>query len=140
MKLFYHATKNVSIQIQSNVNINFQYNYIIIVKSYYKIGIKYETLLKSTSTQSFSNEIWSGLKIGKLFPSDFDSKQKLEYTKLTEYSKYLMINNLNNIKTILNYINKSIDGYNIYRSNSNNRFMINININTNQIELKRNIY
>ena len=96
-------------------------------------------MLKLTSTQSLANEIWSDLKIGKLVQSDFDSKQELEYFKLKEYSEYLMSKNLTNIKTRLNYISKSINGYIIYRSNSNNRFIISINMHTNQIELKRSI-
>jgi hypothetical protein len=59
--------------------------------------------VRLTSTQSFDNKIWSGFNIGKLVQSKFDSKQKLEYFKLTEYSKYLMSNNLNNIKTRLKF-------------------------------------
>jgi hypothetical protein len=96
-------------------------------------------LLKLTSTQSLAYEIWSDLKIGNLVQSDFDSKQVLEYFKLKEYSEYLMSKNLTDIKTRLNYISKSINGYIIYRSNSNNRFIISINMHTNQIELKRSI-
>jgi len=96
-------------------------------------------LLKLTSTQSLAYEIWSDLENGNLVQSDFDSKQELEYFKLKEYSEYLMSKNLTDIKTRLNYISKSINGYIIYRSNSNNRFIISINMHTNQIELKRSI-
>ncbi len=66
-------------------------------------------------------------------------KQQLEYSKLGEYSEYLMNNNFPGIKTTLNHIRKSMKGYTIYRSNSNNKYIINLNLTNNQIELKRSI-
>ena len=101
--------------------------------------MKYETLEKLISTQSFSNEIWSGLNIGKLFPSVLNKEKELEYSKLKEYSEYLMSNIFKIIKTTLIYIKKSTNGYSIYRSYYKNNYIIIININTNQIELKRSI-
>jgi hypothetical protein len=77
-----------------------------------------------TSTQSFDNEIWSTFKIGTLIQKEFKKKQKLEFSKLREYSDYLMNNNFNNVKTTLNQIRKSINGYNIYTRNSNNKYQL----------------
>ena len=43
------------------------------------------------------------------------------------------------IKTGLDRIRKSINGYIIYRFGSQNRYQVNLNLTTNQIELKRSI-
>jgi hypothetical protein len=102
--------------------------------------MKYEKIkLKSKSTKTFDNEIWSSFKIGYLVQKELNKKQQLEYSKLREYSEYLISSNYNGIKTTLNEIRKSINGYIIYRHNSNNRYITKFNLNTNQIELKRRI-
>jgi hypothetical protein len=99
----------------------------------------YETIKTLRSTKSFDNEIWSNFKISVLIQNELNKKQKLEYSKLREYSEYLMKNNFNNIKTTLKEIRKSSNGYIIYRCNSNNKFIINLHLITNQIEIKRSI-
>ena len=71
--------------------------------------------------------------------NEFNKKQKLEYAKLREYSDYLINNDLTDIDASLNKIRKSINGYIIYRLNSKNKFIICLNLNTNQIEIKRSI-
>jgi hypothetical protein len=68
-----------------------------------------------------------------------NEKQKLEYSKLKEYSEYLMSKNLTDIKTGLEHIRKSINGYAIYRFNSKNKYKITLNLITNQIEINRSI-
>jgi hypothetical protein len=50
-----------------------------------------------------------------------------------------MNKNYNGIKTGLHRIYKSINCYVVYRQNSNNKYIINLNLNSNQIELKRSI-
>jgi hypothetical protein len=80
------------------------------------------------------------LKSGKLkIKSGKNEKELLEFSKLKEYSGYLMNKNFNNIETKLNEIIKSINGYTIYRSNSKNKYIINLNLITNQIKIKRSI-
>jgi hypothetical protein len=74
-----------------------------------------------------------------LVQNEFNKKQKLEYSKLREYSDYLINNDLTDINTSLNKIRKSTNGYIIYRLNSKNKFIICLNLNTNQIEIKRSI-
>jgi len=74
-----------------------------------------------------------------LAQNEFNKKQKLEYAKLREYSDYLINNDLTDIDASLNKIRKSINGYIIYRLNSKNKFIICLNLNTNQIEIKRSI-
>lgn len=60
-------------------------------------------------------------------------------SNLKEYSEHLMNKNFTDIKTGLHRIYKSINGYIIYRYNSNNKFIIDLDLITNQIEIKRNI-
>jgi len=74
-----------------------------------------------------------------LVQNEFNKKQKLEYSKLREYSDYLINNDLTDINTSLKKIRKSSNGYIIYRCNSNNKFIINLHLITNQIEIKRSI-
>ncbi len=100
---------------------------------------KYETFQLTSITQSFDNEIWSSFKVGYLGETQLNEIQKLEYSKLKEYSEYLMRNNFIDIKTSLDRISKSITGYSIYRSNSTNKYIINLHFYTNQIEIKRSI-
>jgi len=99
---------------------------------------KYETFHLS-STESFDTKIWSSFKIGSLVQNELNKKQKLEYLKLREYSEYLVKNNFTDINTSLNEVKKSINGYIFYRKKSKNKFIINLNLNTNQIEIKRSI-
>jgi len=91
------------------------------------------------STQSFDHKIWSDFKIGQLVQNEFNKMQLLEYTKLREYSEYLMNKNFQDIKTSLNKIRKSINGYSFYILNSTNNYIINLNLITHQIEIKRSI-
>jgi hypothetical protein len=91
------------------------------------------------STQSFDNGIWSNFKIGQLVQNELNEKQKLESSKLKDYSEHLMNTKFTDIKTKLDRIYKSINGYIIYRHNSNNKFIIDLNLITNQIEIKRSI-
>ncbi len=65
-------------------------------------------------------------KFGHL--TKLNEKQHLEFSKLKEYSEYLISNNFTDFKTGLHRIFKSINGYNIYRINSNNKFIINLNL------------
>jgi uncharacterized FlaG/YvyC family protein len=74
-----------------------------------------------------------------LVQNEFNKKQKLEYSKLREYSDYLINNDLTDINTSLNKIRKSINGYIIYRLNSKNKFIICLNLITKKIEIKRSI-
>jgi len=99
---------------------------------------KYETF-ELTSTQSFDNEIWSSIKTGHLVQHKLNKKQKIEFSKLKEYSEYLMNKKFTDIKTGLDRIRKSINGYIIYRFSSQNRYQVNLNLTTNKIELKRSI-
>ncbi len=50
-----------------------------------------------------------------------------------------MNNNLTDISTKLKDIRKSIHGYIIYRNNSNNKYIIDLNLINNIIKLKRSI-
>jgi hypothetical protein len=81
--------------------------------------------------------MWSSFKVGHL--TKLNGEQKLEFSKLKEYSEHLMSKNFTDIKTGLDRIFRSINGYNIYRINSNNKFIISLNLTTNQIELKKSI-
>jgi hypothetical protein len=47
-----------------------------------------------------------------------------------------MDNNFTDIKTRLDHIRKSLNGYSIYRFNSNKKYMIHLNLANNQIEFK----
>lgn len=49
-----------------------------------------------------------------------------------------MDNNFKSIMTSLQTIRKSINGYAIYRFNSNNKYKLNLNLINSQIEIKRN--
>ena len=80
-----------------------------------------------------------GLKNDQLAKSDCNKKQQLDYATLEEYSEYLMDNNFTDIKTRLDHIRKSLNGYTIHRFNSNYKYMIHLNLINNQIELKRSI-
>ena len=71
--------------------------------------------------------------------NEFNKMQLLEYEKLREYSEYLMNKNFQDIKTSLNKIRKSINGYSFYILNSTNNYIINLNLITHQIEIKRSI-
>ncbi len=72
--------------------------------------------------------------------NEFNKMQLLEYEKLREYSEYLMNKNFQDIKTSLNKIRKSINGYSFYILNSTNNYIINLNLITHQIEIKRSIW
>ena len=50
-----------------------------------------------------------------------------------------MNNNFNNIESTLKEIRKSKNGYIIYRYNFNNKFIIDLDLIRNQIEIKRSI-
>jgi hypothetical protein len=50
-----------------------------------------------------------------------------------------MSNYFLDIRTKLNHISKTINGYTIYRSDSNNKYQLNLNLFTNQIEIKRSV-
>ncbi len=99
---------------------------------------KYETL-ELKLTQTFGNKMWSSFQIGNLVQKELNKKQQLEYSKLRKYSEHLMNNNFNNIKSTLKEIKKSVNGYTVYRVNSSNKYMINLNLITNQIEIKKSI-
>jgi aspartyl aminopeptidase len=102
------------------------------------IASKYETL-ELKLTQSFENKIWSSFQIGNLVQKELIKKQQSEYSKLRKYSEHLMNNNFNNIQSTLKEIKKSVNGYTVYRYNSSNKYIINLNLITNQIELKKSI-
>ena len=63
----------------------------------------------------------------------------MEYSKLKDYSEYLLSNEFTDINTILNTIRKSRNGYIIYRHNSKNKFIIDLDLIKNQIEIKRSV-
>jgi hypothetical protein len=50
-----------------------------------------------------------------------------------------MNNNFNSIKTRLQRIQKTNNGYIIYRFSSTNKYIINLNLNTRKIELRKSI-
>jgi hypothetical protein len=51
-----------------------------------------------------------------------------------------MNNNFTDIKTRIDHIRKSVNGYIFYRyGNSNNKYQFNLNLITNQIEIKQSI-
>lgn len=60
-----------------------------------------------------------------------------EFNNLNNYSGNLISSNFNNIETDLSYIYKSIDGYSIHRLSSENKWIVQININNNNIEINR---
>ena len=99
---------------------------------------EYETF-KSTSTKSFDYQIWSSFENGKSVQHMLIENHPLEYTKLKDYSKDLLSERFNNIETKFHIIKKTTNGYDIYRCNSRNKYIIILNINDNQIEIKRSI-
>ena len=78
-------------------------------------------------------------KSGSLVKNQLKGSQPIEFYKLNKYSQELISEKFNNFKTILKNILKTWNGYIIYRYNLSNRWIINININDNQIEIKEKI-
>jgi hypothetical protein len=100
---------------------------------------EYEIKFKFKSNKSFNHEIWSSFKPGSLVQNQLKGSQSVEFQKLNKYSQELISEKFNNFKTTLKNILKTWNGFIIYRYNLSNRWIINININNNQIEIKEKI-
>ena len=77
--------------------------------------------------------------MGYLSQIELNDKYPLEYSRLKEFSEKIIQDNFLKSGTKLKQIEKSINGYSIYRFDTKNKWIIKININDRQIEVKRSI-
>ena len=100
--------------------------------------IEYD-LFKFKSSEFFHYKIWSKFEISRSYTNRLKIENNFEFSKLNEYSEYLIRKNFKNIDTVLHRIRTTRNGYAIDRKSANNQWIVRICIKKNIVEIKRSI-